>query len=155
MKRLKALFIISLAFVALMVVGIGGFSAGNAPSGGCGQSCGSSCGAPAAQTNAAPELNLTAMQTQKIADIEKDRDTKLEGLHARLKAKNDQVAKLIADPKASRESIKKAVYEMSNAHADIQLTNIFAQREKDKVLTPAQRAIAAKATGCSCGCGSK
>ena len=156
MKQPKSLLIISLALAALVVVGVGGFTADNAPASGCGQSCGSSCGTPTPAKPAAVELNLTPAQKQKIADIEKERDAKLDQLYVRLEAKDGLVSKLIADSKASRESIKKAVYEMSNAQADIMLTKIFSQREKEALYTPAQKAIASKAAGkCACGCGSK
>lgn len=100
-------------------------------------------------------LNLTSAQKQKIANIERVRDAKLKRIYARLDAKDAALRKLTANPKASRDSIKKAVYEMSMAQADMTLTSIFAQREKEALYTPAQKATASKAGSCGCGCGSK
>jgi len=121
--------------------------------GGCG-GCGGGSAKADSKADPAKELKLTADQQKKLAEIEKKYNAEVEKRRADLTEQRGEVSKLIKDPDASERSIRKAMYRFAAIQADLQLAGIFARREKDKLYTPQQKVILAKAPAGGCGCGS-
>jgi Spy/CpxP family protein refolding chaperone len=79
---------------------------------------------------------LSPEQQAKIDQIEKQYQQDLVKLKQTADAKLQQVKQLLRDPRANDDVIKAAMYQYSNARADMQLARIFAQRAKARVVNP-------------------
>jgi len=100
------------------------------------------------------QLKLTSYQQKKIDTISQNYSAEVRDLQAELTARKQELSKLIADPKSGDETIRTAVYDVSDVQAELQLAAILAQRAKNKVYTPGQRELLSKPSASSaCGCG--
>lgn len=112
-------------------------------SGGCGAA------APAAksstETSPAKAPVLSAAQNAKIAQIEKTRQAKIADVQSKFSQARKQISSLSADFKASDATVTGKIKEAMGYQAQIVAANVIAQRQKDRIFTPAQPKPAAMA----------
>lgn len=170
-SKMYGVSVLSLALiVAASASGIcAGQNSGSMPavtnsSGGCGSAsgggCGSGSGGCGAATSVSPapkvELNLTASQKKKLAEIDRNSTARSQKLEKAYGKDRDELYKLIDNPRSGDAAIRRKMYEVANAYAALRLNQVFADRAKDRVYTAKQRKLLATAASGSegCGCGS-
>jgi Spy/CpxP family protein refolding chaperone len=124
----------------------------------CGSGGSGGCGAtpPAKSSKTSPALApvLSVAQKTKMAQIEKARQAKIAAAQPKFNRARQEIEKLSANPKSSDAAITAKIKEAMGYQAQIVAANMIAQRQKDRVLTPAQaKQIAASQGGCGGGCG--
>lgn len=123
-------------------------------SGGSG-GCGAAPTAKSAKASPAKAPVLSAAQKTKMAQIEKTRQAKTTAVQSKFNQARQEISKLSANPKSSDAAVTAKIKEAMGYQAQIVAANMIAQRQKDRVLSPAQaKQIAASQGGCGGGCGS-
>ena len=84
------------------------------------------------------ELNLTAEQTEKLAQNRKEQTQRLKALHDALKEKRAELKKILQDPQVVREKVTPIANDIKSLQSqliDLRIEGIFKVKE---ILTPEQ-----------------